>query len=145
MTEVVTVEQLPAALARLAAPPTAEQLRPLREDLARYLLDVSRGALEAARSPAGAPFAPLARSTRRRKRGGRPLIRTGALAASYFARPAGAWGLDWGNEVTYFRFHQTGTRRLPARPTVEAAPNVLAEIDRRTADFAAQLIATRPL
>ncbi len=75
----------------------------------------------------GTPWAPLAPSTLRKKRDSRSGILdvTGALLASLV--DAGAAGhveesdgqqLIFGTALPYALFHQTGTRRLPARPII---------------------------
>lgn len=60
---------------------------------------------------------PYGRAWKPKKRGGgSPLVRTGALAASARAKPASGSGIKLGPLVSYGQFHQTGTRRMVARP-----------------------------
>jgi phage virion morphogenesis protein len=67
--------------------------------------------------PYGKPWAALAPSTIRRKRGmGKILFRTGSLWATGQARPMGGAGVRVGPFREYGTFHQTGTSRMPSRP-----------------------------
>lgn len=61
-------------------------------------------------------WAPLAESTLRRKRGGGPLIDTGALYRSVIAQAPGRDSIEVGSDREYSLFHQWGTRKMPARP-----------------------------
>lgn len=75
----------------------------------------------------GTPWAPLALRTLRRRRGAGSTIlySTGALERS-FLDPLAAGrveeleeqSLTLGSNLPYARYHQTGTRRMPARPIV---------------------------
>lgn len=78
----------------------------------------------------GTPWKPLAASTLAEKaRAGyplAPLVRTGALRRDMTLRPLGfesfsQQGLALGTRVPYARFHQRGTKHMPARPIVNAA------------------------
>lgn len=71
----------------------------------------------------GTPWAPLAASTLRKRRGGGILVETGALRGSLVDEGAPGHveesdGLQllFGTDLPYAVFHQTGTRRMPARP-----------------------------
>lgn len=75
------------------------------------------------------PWRPLAPSTVRNKRRegflADPLVRTTRLRGELAGRPLGvehieASAVDAGTDIPYARFHQRGTRRMPARKLVNA-------------------------
>jgi phage gpG-like protein len=90
----------------------------LREMIARQF--ASEGRAE------GAPWAKLAPSTLRRRRASTPILyETGALLRS-LGEPGAAghveelegYSLTLGSRLPYALYHQTGTRRMPARPII---------------------------
>ncbi len=71
----------------------------------------------------GTPWAPLATSTLGKRRRGGILVATGALRGSLVEEGApdhveksDGLQLLFGTDLPYAGFHQTGTRRMPARP-----------------------------
>lgn len=67
--------------------------------------------------PDGAPWAPLAASTLRRKKTGAILRKTGALAGSVQGRPSGLSGTVTVG-IDYGIYHQTGTSKMPQRKII---------------------------
>lgn len=69
------------------------------------------------RTPTGTSWKPLDPETvkRRRKQSSKPLIDTGVLRNSTYAR-GGARTIYFGTNIGYAGFQQFGTRRIPARP-----------------------------
>src|SRR5262247_1470515 len=149
VTERVNVTGLKDRVGRIGAP-MRDYSRLLRT-VGVYLVATSKRAIMQGRSPGGEKFADWAPSTARRRKGGKILYDKGLMIAAYQTQPIGPMSLLWGNAVSYFRFHQTGTTRkvvakakpvkpgkkgakpkasrkatvvvrMPARPTVEAAP-----------------------
>jgi phage gpG-like protein len=111
-----TLENFQASLAD-NSPALAAVADDLREMIAEQF------ATEGAAS--GTPWAPLAPSTLRKRRGGSILNATGALLSSLtdagtpgHVEDIGGQQLLFGSSVPYAIFHQTGTRRMPARPIV---------------------------
>lgn len=100
--------RLQADLNRLAEVPSAAA-REASRDISRLL------AREFATStdPYGRAWKPL----KRKRRGGRVLVKTGALKAGTVARPLPGAGIGVELGASYGLYHQTGTRRgLPRRP-----------------------------
>ena len=87
--------------------------RVLAEDVKRLIDD----SFAQSRSPGGEQWAALKPSTVRQRRQGsdQPLIDTGTLRNSAFARGT-SQGVSFGAGASYGPFHQFGTRRVPARP-----------------------------
>lgn len=92
------------------------------------------------RDPSGNAWKPLALSTVLRKEHGAILVDTGRMYES-LTTPNGTADTIWetgdtwlrfGTSVPYARFHQTGTRRMPARPHVGC--------DQPTADMIARIL-----
>jgi phage gpG-like protein len=104
----------------------------------------------------GTPWAPLAPSTLRRRRASPSILyATGALLRS-LTEPGAAGhvaeledqSLTLGTRLPYALYHQTGTRRLPARPIIvlsEARAERWTEIVRREIEGSTELLGTREL
>ena len=93
-----------------------------------YLAAQAKRNFDLGQSPDGVPWAPLARTSKRR--GGptaKPLRDTGILMASMAAGTghiediAGS-SMTWGTNVFYAGFHQHGTGGIPARPFLGLTP-----------------------
>lgn len=96
----------------------------------------------------GRPWAPLAPSTVKRKGHSTILLETGRLRASLTQPRHGdgvreqwdewprAAGLIFGTEVPYSQFHETGTKRMPARPHVGMNAEALDVLTNLAADHA---------
>lgn len=95
-----------------------------------------------------AEWAPLAPSTvaeriRLGYGGDHPILwRTGALGESLAIEGAAGnlsdiqdWSAAFGTQIPYGRFHQTGTRRMPARPIVGLTRDRKAGVVRRLRDY----------
>lgn len=76
------------------------------------------------------PWAPLTPSTIAQKRRSgflnEPLVRTTSMRSELTRRPLGvehirAQEVDAGTDISYAKFHQRGTRRMPARRLVNAS------------------------
>jgi len=169
MAERLELGQLGPAVEALGAPLTGRELDAVRRAIAVYLVGVSKKAVAQSVSPSGQKFADLAPSTlrgrRKAGRGAKPLWNTGILLAGFQAVPEGPSSLLWGNSVDYWHFHQTGTERvrtrkggagepeeveervpgMPARRTVEAAPEVLDVVAEMAADAAVDALMRRSL
>jgi len=93
----------------------------------------NRQLFSAEESPTGERWAPLARSTIRRRKNAtsssKILVRTGRLKASLtspnspdnvanIVNSSSKATLFWGSRVPYSKFHQRGTKRLLARPHI---------------------------
>jgi phage gpG-like protein len=98
--------------------------------------------------PDGTPWKPLALPTVMAKGFSAILVETGRMFES-LTTPNGTedtiWitGKNWltfGTEVPYAKFHQTGTRRMPARPHVGIDQPTADRIGQRMADAVAQHI-----
>jgi len=170
-TETVNLAGLRDTLGRLGAP--VRDMSGLLRTVGVYLVATSKRAIQQGRSPGGEQFAAWAPSTARRRKGGKILYDRGLMLAAYQTQPMGPTSLLWGNAVSYFRFHQTGTTRkviarakpvpagakgkkrkparavkptqikMPARVTVEASPNVLDRIAALAADWAVKQLRER--
>jgi phage gpG-like protein len=104
----------------------------------------------------GTPWAPLAPSTLRRRRASPSILyATGALRRS-LTEPGAAGhieeledqSLTLGTRLPYALYHQTGTRRLPARPIIvlsEVRAQRWTEIVRREIGGSTELLGTREL
>ena len=91
----------------------------------RAFSDIFRGEGSTRLTPRWKPLAPSTRA-RRARRGGRGKILwdTGRLRASYVTNPTvqvSKEGLRMGSNLPYARFHEQGTRYIPARPVVQYA------------------------
>jgi phage gpG-like protein len=92
--------------------------RPLREVGFGWLQLIRQG-FATGRNPYGQPWLPV-------KRGGRPLVRTGALLRDRFAFSASATQVSVGTNVKIAEFHQFGTHAftiLPQRRQALAWPS----------------------
>src|SRR5262245_19744899 len=169
VTETVNLAGLRDTLGRIGAP--VRDYSGLLRTVGVYLVATSKRAIMQGRSPGGEKFADWAPSTARRRKGGKILYDKGLMIAAYQTQPIGPTSLLWGNAVSYFRFHQTGTTRkvvarakpapakakkrkparavrptqikMPARVTVEASPNVLDRIAQMAADYAVKQLRER--
>jgi phage gpG-like protein len=108
----VTIEQRGAREAEERMAAIAERLRdlsPVMRVAAADTMTVIDDAFAQSRSPDGTPWEPLAESTvaRRRLGSSTPLVDTGRLRASMFAR-ATPTGLAFGTNVEYAAPHQIG-------------------------------------
>ena len=101
--------------------------------------------------PDGTPWAPLALSTILAKEHSAILVDTGRMFES-LTTPNGTqdtiWttGKNWltfGTSVPYAHFHQTGTRRMPARPHVGVDQQTTDRIGQRMAEAVAQQIGAK--
>jgi phage gpG-like protein len=104
----------------------------------------------------GTPWPPLAPATLRRRRGLTPILyQTGALLRS-LSEPGATghveeiedYSLTLGSRLPYAVFHQTGTRRLPARPIIVlsgARSERWTEIVRREIEQKAMLLGAKEL
>ncbi len=89
--------------------------RVLEAGSAAVVAEGTRAFRDASARPA--PWAPLAASTLKRKKGrGNVLIENGALAQSIAAGPASDERVEVGTDRPYAPFLQYGTKRMPARP-----------------------------
>ena len=141
VTETVNLTGLRDTLARIGAP--VKDFTPLLNTVRVYLVATSKRSIMEGRSPGGTPFAPWAASTAKRRKGGKILYDRGLMLAAYQAQPSGPTSVIWGNAIQYFRYQQTGTRRMPARVTVEASPSVLDRIAAMAADYAIKQLKER--
>ena len=66
--------------------------------------------------PYGEPWEELAESTRRRGRTNPPLTDTHDMVDGLEVKPTAGAGIAVTLDQPYSRFHQTGTKRMPARP-----------------------------
>lgn len=101
----------------------------------------------AEQSPTGIPWAPLARSTVRRKKHSRILVDTGRLLGSLSSsdhtdaiRDIEDRYLAFGTSVPYAIYHQTGTSRMPARPPVGLNEVILNLLCNRLADHVVEAL-----
>lgn len=98
--------------------------RPILEAAGAALAGVStRSFRDASLRPSEWPA--LAESTLKRKKGGATLIDTGALYRSVIAAEPGSDSVEVGSDRAYSLFHQTGTKRMPARPFFPVADDDL--------------------
>jgi phage gpG-like protein len=114
-----------------------EILKGSQQDLAEYETGIFAGEFDSNLNP----WAPLAPSTIKRKGHDRILLETGALRESLVhvggpgnVAETASRGMIFGTEVPYAIFHQTGTRRMPARPPVGISEETLDKLCNRIAD-----------
>lgn len=116
-------------------------LAPLLHEIVDHLHDVFREQFRTEGASTGSVWAPLSESYRRwkvRRYPGRGvLVRTGRLYSSLTRaggtdaiRKVTARRMEFGTAVPYARFHQTGTRRMPARPIVRLSDANKADLTR---------------
>jgi len=133
---------LQRALGRLMD--VADDLEPLWRDIGEYLLQSIDARFDAQVDPEGTPWAPLAPSTRRRKRGSKILTERGHLRdIAYQVHPD---GLDVGTNMIYGAIQQLGGQagggvEIPARPYLGLSADDVDEIEALVADFVAGLAA----
>jgi phage virion morphogenesis protein len=141
--DTVTLDAFPAALAKLAAPPA--DLGPLLEQVAAALQAGTVRRFGLGVSPQGVGWAPLAASTRkkRRRRAGQPLQDTGRLLGSITTRAAPPASVTQTAGAPYAGFHQGGTRRIPARPFLGPSDEDVRAVAGLIADYWARDIARR--
>lgn len=98
--------------------------------------------------PDGTAWAPLSPVTIARKEHSAILVDTGRMFES-LTTPNGTQDTIWitgpswltfGTEVEYAHFHQTGTKRMPARPHVGLNEATVTQISQRLADAVASRI-----
>src|SRR5262245_26052808 len=116
--------------------------------VAVYLAAQARRSFDEGRGPDGRPWRPLKKPSKRR--GGasaKPLRDTGLLMASLSARGAQhveeyqPAALEFGTAVRYGRYHQDGTRTIPARPFLGTTPAMDERIGEIVADQLARQVA----
>ena len=113
----VTQTGVTEAQARLdAMAARLRDLSPVTQIIAADTMTLIDDSFAGSRAPDGAAWAPLAASTLARRRGTTAtiLVDKTILRPSIFAR-AQPTGLQFGTNVPYGRYHQTGTRRMPRR------------------------------
>lgn len=136
----ITLEDIAAELGLLATSPAGDHeavldalaaidWAPALRACSLLLASAARECFDQGRAPDGAAWLPLKRPSK--KRGGKsakPLRDTGLLMASLQpGRPdnvtdVGAFHVGFGTNVAYARFHQEGTRTIPARPFLGWTP-----------------------
>jgi phage gpG-like protein len=162
--EIIELRDLPAALARLAAPP--QDYSPFLKRIAVLLQAESKRAFAESRSPEGQAWAPLKRPRNRprerraRKQAARQgrtaaadkvLVDTGLLMMSVTAAGPGGvvaiapTSVTVGTTVPYAGYHQRGTRRMVARPFLGAGEAAINLIEQMAADFLVKELVRRPL
>lgn len=126
-----------AALGRLIRAGT--DMRPLMRTLAATLEDSVAESFAREGSPKG-PWAPLAKSTVRRRGSARPILQhTGQLRHSVTSDHGPDWALagvlksDRGRNVAAFL--QQGTSRMPARPFLALWPEHADDVAHQTVEF----------
>ncbi len=88
-------------------------------DMAAELLDMTEANFRSARYRP-VEWAPLAESTRKRKKGKRILVDNGTMIRGFSIQNASASGAEIVNTQPYAVYHQFGTKTMPARPFVPA-------------------------
>lgn len=150
MTEVFTLEAAPDGLDRVEDS-LGRGWTEVLDALVPIIQNGERSIFLEERSPGGNPWAPLAASTIARKGFSKILVETGRLFES-LTTPGGTTDTHWetsedpivlvfGTKVEYAQFHQTGTRRMPARPAVGLTQAATDGIVATVADAAAARIA----
>jgi phage virion morphogenesis protein len=112
--EVTGLDETRTSLEAMAA--RLRDLRPVMAVVAADTMTLIDDSFAGSRAPDGSPWAPLAESTLRQRRGttATTLVDTGRLRSSMFARGQ-ATGIEFGTNVSYAAPHQTGARRMPRR------------------------------
>ncbi len=106
-----------AARAFAAMMRRSENLTPALKVGAESVNRLLKTSFQESRTPTGTDWKTLDPETikRRRKQSSKPLIDTGVLRNSTYAR-SGARTIYFGTNISYAGFQQFGTRRIPARP-----------------------------
>lgn len=108
----------------------AGELSPAWEEFLTWWSQTNREQFASRGARWRSPWEPLAASTRRQKRRegflADPLVRTTDLRSELVGRPLGVEHIrsdevDAGTDISYAKFHQRGTRRMPRRRLVNAA------------------------
>lgn len=145
--EQVDLSGLAAALARLGRLPA--DMTPTLRAVAVYARSVSLEAFDRAADPTtGAAWAPLKASTVKRRRGGgkgaRPLLDTGLMRLSVTGQTDGMAVIQ-GSNLPRARYHQRGTKTIPARPFLGFGPRHLDVIAKMVADAVVREMANKSL
>lgn len=118
ITVTIDDEGMRAALSRLAG--LLGDMTPVMTEIGETLRDEALDAFRQQAAPTGAAWAPLAASTLTRRRGGgagaRILQDTGVLRNSITTQLLSSHAVAVGTRMEYAKFHQFGTRKMPARP-----------------------------
>ena len=98
-------------------------------------------------SPGGQPWAPLAESTKYKKESNVILVDTGALRTSLVdvggtgnVNTVASHSLIYGTDVEYALFHESGTKRMPARPLAGLSETLVNKLADRIADMTAKVV-----
>ena len=112
--EVTGLDEARTSLEAMAA--RLRDLSPVMAVIAADTMTLIDDSFAGSRAPDGSTWAPLAASTLRRRRGTTAtiLVDRTILRPSIFARGQPS-GLQFGTNVPYGRYHQTGTPRMPRR------------------------------
>ncbi len=128
-----TQQALVAAVGRI-------DLRPAFRTVALYLNSQARRNFVNQSAPDGTPWARFKHKPSA-KRGGASakLLRdTGVLQASVTSgvvEDVTSFSLRWGTNVPYAKFHQFGTRHLPARPFIGITPAMVQRIEQILVEY----------
>jgi phage gpG-like protein len=110
---------------------TAEDMRPAFREIAPLLQMAWNEQFATEGAYGGERWAPLAESTLRSKPSGLPiLVLTGKLKGSAHVKALLPQMLEWGSDVSYGRYHMTGTRNMPARPPIRLPERTKAQVVR---------------
>lgn len=148
MAETITIDDqqgLDAFFARLADDFYRAPMRELMEGELAIVEEDARQRFAAQVDPNGAGWAPLKPATIKRKGFPNILVETGALGVSLVERghpdavyevvdEPGQGGFSRGTSNETAAYHQSGTRRMPARPPVGVSPDYADGFAERSAD-----------
>ncbi|GMV19456.1 MAG: hypothetical protein AMXMBFR56_76800 [Polyangiaceae bacterium] len=102
----------------------------LMANVGEEVVELVREGFERQADPHGSPWAPL------KRRAGRILQDTGRLRNSFHRKSLSASQVTVGPSASYARFHQSGTKHMPARKMVPDGSNLPSSWEKRIAAIA---------